>query len=466
MLDDNGKYSVLSLDGAQVIILEDAVTAGITVTSGSVEQQLTDLFSQAFLTFDTDLGNSYNIQFNPTGSDIDLQNPGIPRLQAQEASGYVYCVNGTGDPITIPLNTIISAPNSNQYTTGNNTVIVPAMGNNTIGVISVEKGIAQNLPSSQTFTNSLDLTITNPQPFTNGRDLESDTGYTNRIIYLKTNNASQQATAEAKNEMLVYYQDSEFYVNNTANTLPLPVPVPPNGYICVVQFPSSTLANQDETAQAFRILANRFEFGNAYRTSTDTHPVFSSVIYTGSFPEVFFLIPAQAVESTMVAEVTVRFAPNVDSSEKLILANAFGQFFAQNIVNFFGGAQGQSEVIFQEADSPPTYPISTQVNILASNGLIEHIGPAFSIEQLRALASDANQIPQLPNMEYLGMESFTFEMTTGIMGEPDYTLSIAGPLYDADFKVNMLFNDGSSWYDRYVYIDPALISITVTEVPF
>lgn len=466
MIDSNGVYTPLTFNEALEIVLEIADNLGVSIPPGSAEEQISLLLAQWLLGIDNNIGKTIAIQLRPTGSNIDLQHPGTPRLLAQTSSGFLRVTNPTVNPIEIQLNRIATSINGNQYTTGNNTIVVPAMGTADITVISVLTGINQNLPSNQAFTFSdyPDLTAVNPQPFVNGRDLETDTEYLSRIIYLQTNNTSQQATPAAIKELLDFYPAALIYVNNTANTLPLPVETPPNGYIAVVQFPSGASASAAEMNNAFLILSRRFEFSNAFKNATVFHPVKSATIYTGPFPQTFYLLPAQAVKTTINAEITVAFAPNTDEEEKKIQANAFGGFFAQNLTDFFGGASGNVDINFV---SLVNYGDVTSIPVSAARGAIDKIAPAISIEQVRALISDVSQIVQLKNMEYRTCDLLTVEFTPDVEYEEAYTLSIDAPdggtVKTIDFKKTALFSDGSSWFDRYVYLDPALITITIKE---
>lgn len=469
MIDVNGVYTPLDLNTAQGMSIAAALAAGITIESGSTEEQISNWLAQFQVdVMDTSLGQSYQLQFNPVGATIDLENPNTPRLQASESSGYIKLVNGTASPISVIVDSKFTAPNGNSYTTGNNSVVVPAMDTAYISVFSEESGILQNIPSGQTFTGDYDLTVTNPQPFTNGRDIETDTEYLNRIVYLQTNNTSQQATAAAKKELQDFYGHAEIYVNNTANSLPNPVPVPSNGYIAIVQFPSGAQAGPEEIQKALQIIANRLEFGNTNSNPTSLHPVFGGTIYTGPFPENFFVIPAQAVEFTLEATISVSFSPNIDDSEKNILAVAFAKYFAQNIVDYFGGAAGNATCIFQESGSPVPAPIETPIAILADGGFIQpFIAPTFSIEQIRALISDESFLTQFVNLQYLSCDELSVVLDPQEPGQPVVELNISGDpgtVSIVDFKTTALFTDYTGWYDRFVYIDPSLLTITINEI--
>jgi hypothetical protein len=463
MINENGQFEVLTLNDALALAIELAADAGITITSGSVEQQIANYLAQLILEFDNDLYQSYQKQFDPTGSDIDLQNPNVPRLTAQPASGYLLLTNATGSPITVPIQTIFIAANSNQYSTNNNTVIVASMSTAIIAVQSVERGAAQNMPSNQSFTASgLDLTATNPQPYVNGRDIETDTQYLVRLILRKTNLSSIHATATAELELEEFYTDALIYVNNDSTTLTDPVPIPSNGYTPVILVPSGPESTIDEIRNALDILSKRLQFGNPLKIATAIHPILSGTIYVGSFPQVYYFVPAQVVETTITCTISVAFPSNVDESEKEIQAVAFAKLFAQNINNYFGGADGSVNVEFNPLVGDP---VVTTESILAANGLIPKIAPVFSIEQIRAFISEAVNLNQTELIIYLACDDLVVELDPLVAYEASITMDINDPYTPQaiDFKTTALFSDDTSWFDRYIFIDPALITITIDE---
>ncbi len=462
MIDANGKFTPLDLNAAIGIANALAISAGVVVTSGSVEEQIQNWMAQLILSFDESQYQSYNKEFNPTGSDIDLQNPNVPRLLAKAASGYLFLVNATGSPILVSVNTIFTAANGNTYSTYNNTVTVAAMSTAVIGVQSVETGSLQNLPSGQTFTTDLDLTVTNPQPFVNGRDLETDTQYTTRLIERKTNLQSEHSTSTAEFELKEFYTDALIYVNNTANAFTDPVPIPNNGYTAVILVPSGPNATAEEINNALIVLSNRLQFGNPYNNTSSLHPILSGTVYFGSFPEVYYFIPAQAVQTTLTATISIAFPANVDESEKNIQAVAFAKLFAQNVINYFGGAAGSIHVVFNPFTGPD---IETDEPTIAATGEIGIIAPVFSIEQIRALISDAVALNQTQLLIYLACNELVIELDPLVDYEEVITMDINDPYTPQviDFKSNALFSDDTAWFDRYVFMDPDLITITINE---
>ena len=461
-LNDNGIFTPLDDNQALAATLDIAAAVGLDVAAGSVEDIIVNALARQSRIEDNRLGDIIARFYQPAGSDIDLQNKGIPRLDAAPATGFLRLVNNTGADINVALNTVVTAPNGNTYSTFNNFTTVPANSSKNIGVQSEENGIAQNLPSGQTFTGMpAGLTATNPQPFTDGRDLETDAQYVSRITYLRTNFTSQNTTAAAERELQSFYTDARVYINNEQNAVSAPIPKPPNGYTAVIRTVSGVDADFAELQNAFSILANRFQFTNAFAVNNSLHPVKQGTIYTANIPQQFFLLCAQQVGCTLTATLTVNFADFTDNDEKKAQAFAFAKFFAQNIINYLGGAAGNFSCTFTPADyyEPTTEAIAVE----ASEGFIAKIGPTFSIEQIRALISEAANLPSLTFLNYLSCDTLQVVLTPGDEYESGYTLDIAGPLTYIDFKKTALFTDGTAWFDRFVYLDPADIVIEIVE---
>lgn len=468
MLDANGKNTVLSLNDALTDALADATSAGVEVITGSPEDIIAKYLAQTYYRWDAALYASVVKQFSPTGTDLDIQNPGNPRLQASVSAGFLKLVNSTGSPIDVAASSIFTAPNGNTYTNGATTIAVAGGTTGYLSVNSVAKGKAQNLPANQSFTSSYGFSSqTNTQPFVTGADKETDSEYISRLVFLKTNNASQAATPSAVKELLEYYKAARFYVNNGVNDFTAPVPIPAGGYICVVLFPSGVNASAAEISNAINILSNRLEFGNIIRNSTTLHPILTGTVYTGTFPQLYSAAVAQAVKVTLAATVSVRFSNGTDSNEKVILATAFASQFVQNIIDFYGGSAGNFHLSFQASGSPAPAPVTATPPVVAANGVGQIIGPLVSVEQIRAFISDENNAATTPNLSYLSCTALTAVMDPQQSGEVTHTLDIAAPAGGhvslIDFVNDALFSDSTSWYDRYIFLDPNLITITVNE---
>lgn len=463
MIDSNGVYTPLAQADALAQVTSYATGAGLTVTPGSVEQILTNALTQFLLYTDNQIGLSVASATRPSGANIDAQNPGTPRGVAQFASGYIVATNPTGSPITIPGGTNFTCSNSLIYISAISPVIVPASSTAQVQVTAQNAAAAGNIPSGLTFTCPIpNLTFTNLLPFLNGADAESDAQYLARIIYLRTNYTSQQATPAAEIELQQSYKAARIYVNNSANAVLTPVPIPAGGYNAIVLTPSGASASALEINNALQILANRFEFGNAQQVASATHPILSGTIYNASTPQLYFFTPAQNVQTTINANLSVRFAANTDPTEKNKQALAFAQYFAQNLIDYFGGAGGSANVTFIPLGGPAN-PQTVAVNPVTLP-VVPPLAPAFSIEQIRALISDESFLSTLLWLSYASCNSLSVTCDPQVMGQPATTLDITpyGTNF-IDFANQALFTDGTSWYDRYIYLDPSLISITVVE---
>lgn len=469
MLDENGRYTKLTLDQARAIVLQKAADAGVEVLAGSVEDQLKEWLAGTYVDIDSAQYALIVKMFNPSGPDIDIQNPGFPRLQPTTAKGFLEVDNTDGDGVvSVPLNTVVTAPNGNTYTNPANVVTV-AVGE--IGFVSVESvatGKAQNLPQDQVFTgvSGTGVIVTNPQPFTGGLDLETDSDYINRLIFYKSNNTSRQATTEARKELLEFYQDARFYVNSSNNGYAVPIPIPPQGLNAVVLFDSGITVGPEELAEAIQILTNRFEFGNLNSYATVLHPVIQGTSYSGIFPQVYAITPAQAVDSHVYAEVSVHFEAQTLPEEKAIFAETFATQFVQRLINLLSGAEGAFNFTFiPMADDPVE---STPAVVSSAVG--PSIAPFISIEAVRALISGgitAGDLSALGGMNFVSVDNLNIEFDPGAYEQSPILLSIFAPyegtLATVDFVIDSLFSDGSSWYDRFISLDPSKITVIIKE---
>ena len=231
MLNEDGKYTKLTLDEARTKVLAAAAAAGVDVPAGSVEDQIKEWLARTMVDIDSAMYAVTVKQFNPTGSDLDIQNPGFPRKPAAVSKGFLKVDNTDGvSAASYPENTTFTAPNGLMYTNPGSILTVAAGEIGFLSVQSSETGANQNLPADQTFTGGPSgPVITNPQPFTGGADIEKDSDYFNRLVYYKSNNTSQQATVVARKELLDFYQDARIYVNSSNNGTSVPVPIPPQG---------------------------------------------------------------------------------------------------------------------------------------------------------------------------------------------------------------------------------------------
>lgn len=463
MIDVNGKLNSISLDEARTIVLENARLAGVEVPVGSVEYILSEWLAKVFLDVDTAVFLSIQKFLYPTGQDIDIQNPGIPRKQPSKANGYLELDNslGTSD-FDLPIASVLSASNGLTYSNVSEGVTVLAGEIGYVYVESVETGSKNNLPSLQVFAG--DIPITNPQPLIGGMDLETDTEYFNRIVFLKTNFVSEQTSISITKNLLNCYLDARVYVNNSSNGLEQPVTIPASGYNCVVILPSGVNAPARELQKAIETLVALAEFVGVNNVSTEFHPVVYGISYSGLFPIAYSITPAQAVKTVIELEVVVKFDTNIIEVEKYTLAERFANNFINRLMSTFYSTDGSYNFTFEPSGNP-----SISNSVLAT-GIVKsqnNIAPFVSIEAIRSIIYDQTDSNSIKGLQYRECSNLTCEFDSLIVGQDKVTLSIHSPfegsVNNVDFAKDSLFSDLTSWYDRYIVLDPSLISVKVIE---
>jgi hypothetical protein len=71
-----------------------------------------------------------------------------------------------------------------------------------------------------------------------------------------------------------------------------------------------------------------------------------------------------------------------------------------------------------------------------------------------------------PLIVYDSVDSMTITIDPQVLGEAPVVLSDAGgsSLTFVDFKNDALFSDSTSYFDRFAFVDPANINITVQVI--
>jgi len=458
----DGVFVPLTFPEALEQIIE-AAPASIQFSPGNPpELILANMFAQASVLIDADAGAVLAALMTPTGALIDLQNPNNPRRAAKATTGYLTLTNGTAAAIVVPIDTVFTASTGQKYTIGT-TVTVPANGTAEIVVTATEKGIGGNIPANRTFTApGLVLTITNPLPWLDGYDDESDALYLQRVIQEKTEYGAQVASVAAETELKKYYSAARMYNSkSTAGSL-APVPLPGNGYNCVVRTPNGPNASALEIAQIFDVLSRRFEFVNAQNESSATHPVLGGTVYVSGTPQNYYFTPAQAVDMRITATILVRFAPSTKQSEKITQANDFAAYFIRRLMSFFSGVDGVSTITFEQDEYE--YPTETELTFAGDVGQTDPIAPVFGIAQIRDLVSDLATKKNTPQLFYDSCASLEIVLDAGVEYETPITMSLDP--YDRqfiNFMSDVLFSDDTSWFDRFAFVDPAKVFVTVRE---
>lgn len=465
----DGVYTPLTFEDALAEIIDNAPASIKFAPGNPPELILANMFAQAAVLADQDIGATLAALMSPVGALIDLQNPNNPRRAVTKTTGYLQLQNYTGAAIIVNANTIFTASSGQTYTIGTTTATVPAaVDEYTPGVafcvVTAEiAGAGGNIPANRTFTApGLDLTITNPLSWLSGADRESDALYLNRITQEKTEYGAQPASVAAETELKIYYNAARISANRSPAALTTPVPVPGNGYNAVVRVPNGTLSTALETAQIFDVLSRHFEFVNSQSTGDSRHAVLSGTVYIAGVPQNFYFTVAQEATLTFSATIYVRFAPYTAREEKISQATDFAANYIQRLMEFFSGVEGTSNITFVEDEYSD---VVTPVTFAANPGTTDPISPVFSAAQVRDLAADFATLKQTPQLFYDSMPVFALELDPNVeyeapvnMGFGEYETSFI------DFLRDALFSDGSSWYDRYTFIDPAKVTITVQEI--
>jgi hypothetical protein len=456
----DGVFIPLTLDDALNEVIS-AAPASIKFAPGNPpELILANMFAQASVNIDENNGEIMALFMSPVGAMIDLMNPNNPRKAAIAASGYVVATNTTGVAVPIPANTVLTAATGQQYQTGDMILIVDGSGTLNVPVTALETGIAGNIPSGQSFEFAgLDaLTGENPLPFLSGAEAESDAIYLNRITAEKTEYGTQNGSVAVETEIKKYYPDCRIYVNNTQAELTAPVPVPGNGYNLIVKTPSGVLAEVSEISKIFEILSNRLEFVNSQNAGDALHVVLSGSVVNSGVPLSYYFTVAQSVKTELEILINVRAATNADTSELITQANDFSVFFIERLMYLLSGINGTTDITYDDGVNPP---VISSIDVAGINAQGSSIAPAFGVGTIQALVSDLNTMNNTPLIVFDSVESMTLTVDPEVMGESPIVMEIGGGVTFIDFKNDALFSDGTSFFDRFTFIDPANIAITI-----
>ncbi len=457
----DGIYTELSFDDALANIINNAPASIVFSPGNPPELILANMIAQGDVNVDQFIGETLATLMSPVGANIDLLNPNNPRRTAVAASGYILVTNSSPDDIAIALNTIVLASSGQEYTVGVSSFVIPGSGTAYIFVTCLETGIGGNIPANRTFTISgyADLSGVNTLPFLNGAAAESDAIYLNRVTAEKTEYGSQNGSVAVEAAIKTIYTDARMYVNPTATALVVPVPVPASGYNLVVLVPNGILATAEDIVQIFQILSERLEFINAQNLGDARHVVMSGTVYTSEIPVSYFFTVAQPVKTMLNAVINVRASSQAERSELVSQANGFAKLFIDRLVTMFSGVNGTTTITYSDGEAAD---VDTDVDVAGSATLAGSIAPAFGIATIQSLVCDIDSIADTPQILFDSVETLEMIIDPNVGGESAVTLSLdSGMTKFIDFKNDALFSDGSSWFDRYLFIDPANITIEV-----
>ena len=457
----NGIYTELSFEDALANIINDAPASIVFSPGNPPELVLANMFAQGDVLDDQFIGETLASMMSPVGANIDLLNPNNPRKPAVAASGYIFVMNASPDAVAIAINTLIKASSGQEYTVGVSSFIIPGSGSAYIFATCTETGIGGNIPAGRTFTITGygSLSGENTLPLLNGAAAESDAVYLNRITSEKTEYGAQSGSVAVETELKRYYADARMYVNPTATALVVPVPVPASGYNVVVLVPNGLFSTVEDIAQIFQTLSERLEFINAQNLGDARHAVLSGTIYTSEIPVSYFFTVAQPVITTLDAVINVRASSAADRSELISQANGFAKSFVDRLIRLFSGVNGTMNVTYHDGDGAD---VVTAIDVAGSATLAGSIAPSFGIATVNSLVCDIDSMADTPQILYDSIVTLDMVVNPDVGGETAVTLSLdSGATKFIDFKKDALFSDSSSWFDRYLFIDPANITITV-----
>lgn len=459
-----GVFTPLTLDTALSEIIADAPSSIVFAPGNPPELILANMFAQASVYIDENNGEIMALFLSPVGSMIDLMNPNNPRKGAVAASGYVVVTNPAGSPVVVPAATAFTASTGQTYVTGDLPLTVPAGETLDVLISAVDEGLAGNIPSGISFTIDGLSALTpnsNPLPFLNGADAESDAAYLNRLTSEKTEYGTQNGSVAVEAEVKKYYPDARIYVNNTQASLTDPVLVPANGYNLIVKTPSGVLAGAAEIAQALTILSERLEFVNSQNTGDAFHVVLSGSVFNSGVPLSYYLTVAQPATTELTITINVRASKNADTSELISQANDFAVYFINRLMKLLSGINGSTDITYDDGINDP---VVTTIDIAGVDAQSGTIAPAFGVGTIQALVNDLSTKDETPNILFDSVASMTVVIDPGVSGESAITLTIGGVKTFIDFENDALFSDGTSFFDRYTFIDPTKLHVTLAVV--
>jgi hypothetical protein len=458
----NGVYTPTTFAEALAYVIDNAPPSIVFAPGNPPELIVANMFAGANVAVDQSIGETLAALMSPVGAMIDLQNPNNPRNPAIATVGTLKLTNATGADIAVSPNTIFIASTGQQYQSGVSSVTVPHGGSAYISVTCTVAGIAGNIPAGQTFTSAgLTLTITNPLIWTNGADAEVDSSYLQRVIATKTEYGSQVTSVAAEQELKTIFTAARLYTNKNSNALATPVVIPGNGYNCIVLTPNGIYENTAIMSEIFTILSNRFEFVNAQTVGDARHVVKSGTVYVADVPQAYYYTVAQNINAVLTVTINVRFTIGTDITERISQSVDFATYFIERIMNYLSGVDGITDITFTDVDSNDTI---TSVTIAADKGSVDPIAPAFGIAAIRDLVSDAATRPLTPQLMYDSTPTMSLVLDPEVAGEAAVTMAIGSGTQFIDFKSDALFSDSTSWYDRFIALDPTQISVTVVDV--
>jgi hypothetical protein len=163
------------------------------------------------------------------------------------------------------------------------------------------------------------------------------------------------------------------------------------------------------------------------------------------------------------AVINVRASSVAERAELVAQANSFASLFISRLITRFSGINGTTTVTYSDENGAD---VETDIDIAGSATLAGSIAPAFGISMIQALIFDLNAAADTPQILFDSVDTLEMVIDPDLDGEAAVTLSLdSGAIKFIDFKNDALFSDNTSWFDRYLFIDPenVTIKIVVTE---
>ena len=465
----NGIYTELDLSDALSAVIASAPSSIVFSPGNPPELVLANMFAENNVLVDAYIGETLAALMSPVGAMIDLQNPNNPRNAAIATIGILKLSQSTGSSIAVPANTVFTASTGQQYTNGASAFTLASGTPYYAQVTCTVTGIGGNIPAGLTFTAAglSSVTITNPITWTNGADAETDAQYLQRTILEKTEYGSQMASVAVEQALKKIYTAARMYVNSSVNASVSPIPVPGNGYNCVVLTPNGVLENAAIMASIFTTLSTYLEFVNSQNVNSKnsggniTHQVLGGTVYDADEPQSYYYTAAQNVTATIAAVINVRFAVGTDATERLSQSVDFATYFINRLMSFFSGVAGTTNITFTSDQYVNTV---TAVSIAASSGSIDPIAPQFGMSEMNALVSDSTTRNLTPQLLYDSTATLSLTLNPNVTGESSVNMTLTSTKQFINFRTDTLFSDSTSWFDRFMSLNPANISVTVVDI--
>jgi hypothetical protein len=175
-------------------------------------------------------------------------------------------------------------------------------------------------------------------------------------------------------------------------------------------------------------------------------------------PLSYYFTTAQAVDTTIDITIKIRASENATTAELITQANDFAVYFINRLMSMFSGINGNTDVVYDDGINSP---VTTSIAISGTSAQSGTIAPQFGIGTIEAMVSDLDTMANTPLIIFDNVSTLNITVDPQVLGESPIVLSIGGYTTFIDFKNDALFSDNTSFFDRFMFIDPAKISVTL-----